>query len=159
VFCDPGEEPFGARAVGLGQDDGELIAAESRRRIGRAAGLPDGVGHADERARTHAVSASVVDSLQAVDVDDKNRERALRPVRSRDLAAHDGQQAAIVAEAREDVGLREIREARLGAGPIGREPRDDEAHERHGAKIGCQAQERLERCAPDEGTDAESGRD
>jgi hypothetical protein len=159
VFGNAAEQAFGPRAVSLREDHRKLIAAESRRRVGGAARLPDGVRNADERPRTRAVSTGVVDPLQAVNVDDEDRKRALRPVRSRDLVAQDAEQAPIVSQAREGVSLGEIREARPGASPIGGKTRDHETDERHRAQIGRQAQDRLERRAPDEGTETPHGRD
>src|SRR5215471_15130933 len=68
-----GERPF---PPGLGQDDGKLVASEPGRYVGFARAC------ADQRSRFHKctaadqVSVRVVDTLESVQIDEQQRERA-----------------------------------------------------------------------------------
>ena len=64
--------------LGLGQDDRELVAPVSDGYVGRAQSLSENVPHVDQQLVTDGVPVAVVDLLEVVKVD--HRERELGPV-------------------------------------------------------------------------------
>ena len=74
-----GENPR-RRAVGLGADDRELVAAVAGRVVGLADGGADEEAHLAQRPAAAQVAVEVVDGLEAVEVDEDEGERSPRNV-------------------------------------------------------------------------------
>ena len=67
-----GERPL---AAGFGQHDCELVAAEPRHDVGFPRAATDDGGRLDERAAAVQVIVGVVDALEAVEVEEEQRQR------------------------------------------------------------------------------------
>ena len=71
------------RGVATGQDDPELVAAETSQHVARPQLGPQPGGERHEQAVAVAVAEGVVDLLEAVEIDDGDRHRVLRIARPR----------------------------------------------------------------------------
>ena len=99
--------PQGALGAGVGQHDGELVAAEAGDDVGltrRAANHPGGL---DQRPAAGQVAVRVVDALEAVEVDEQQRQRPAAARRPLGLATQHLVQIARVVQLCEVVGDRE----------------------------------------------------
>jgi len=71
------------RGVGVRQQQGELVAADPGGDVGLAQDRAHAARHGGERRVTGCVAVAVVDLLEAVEVDDDQRERLARPRHAR----------------------------------------------------------------------------
>ena len=88
--------------VGLGQEDGELLAAEASRDVVVAELLPKDLGHPRQHLVADKVPVRVVDLAQQVEVGHDQRRRPFEAVRTRQFLAEDTCKVAWV----EKAGLR-----------------------------------------------------
>ena len=65
-----------ARLAGAGEHERELLAAEPRRHVGRAAHGPQHVGEAPQHLVARVVAERVVDALEVVEVEHQQRQLA-----------------------------------------------------------------------------------
>ena len=65
----------GAVAAGIGQDQGEFVAAEPGHDVGFTGAAADDRGRLDERLAARQVAVAVVDLLEAVEVEEQQRQR------------------------------------------------------------------------------------
>jgi hypothetical protein len=72
--------------VGLGEQDGELLAADARRHVYAARAGLQRVGEAAQHVVAHVVAVRVVDPLEVVNVEHQQAKGAPVPARARDLA-------------------------------------------------------------------------
>ena len=93
----------GVRGLRVGQDDGELVAADAEGAVAVAQGVADAVGHADEEAVAGGMAFAVVDDLEVVEVDEQQRDRHLVASVELQLAVQLLLEGAMVAEAGETV--------------------------------------------------------
>ena len=101
--------------LGLGQDDGELVAPDPTRDVDRAGGVAHALGGLGQHAVAGEVPDAVVDQLEVVEVEDDQREVAPVPLRPEDLAPQGLVEVALVEETRQGVRLGEL--ARLAEAP------------------------------------------
>ena len=112
------DHAVGRLAVGRRQQEGELVAADAERAIGGAAWSRDQPADGGSSWSPAAWPIGVVDPLQVVEVDDRERERAaVRGRRVGDLAGELLLEGAVVAEAGQRV------DARVEARPVVGGPR------------------------------------
>ena len=71
----------------------------------------------------------VVDRLQTVHVQEQNGEGALRPLRSSNLPLEHAHQPAIIRQARQRVGHRQMSQLRFDAVPLGHDGRERQNHD------------------------------
>ena len=71
-------DPRGRVGVGTGEDERELVAADAEGRVGRAARGRDGAGGRAQGPVARRVAAEVVDRLEAVEIEDDDRQRERR---------------------------------------------------------------------------------
>ena len=105
------------RGVGLRHQHRELIAGEAGDDVGGAHPLAHGRGDAADQAVAGVVAVSVVDRLEAVDVDDHHRPLAAVAGAEGDVLVELGAEAAAVEQAGQRVVVGEV--AQLGLGPLG----------------------------------------
>ena len=110
---EPADGGVGAVGVGAGHDDRELVATDPERAVASGAGTSAMVvaGRAEEPVADR-VAARVVDLLEVVEVDDRERQRLVVAGRRRPLALDLLLERAVVAEPGQRVA------ERLGAGPV-----------------------------------------
>src|SRR5262249_60364300 len=75
-----------AFAPRVGQDQRELVAAETRHDVGFTRALPDDRAGLDQRAAAREVAMAIVDALEAVEVDEQQRQRTAAARRALGLA-------------------------------------------------------------------------
>ena len=76
---------LGVGAVGLGEDEHELVPAEAGHEVGSAAPVAEDFGHAPDDLVAQRMPVRVVEELEVVDVGDQHRELALVALGPRDL--------------------------------------------------------------------------
>ena len=91
AIADAGRHGERALGAGLGQHDGELVAAEPRHDVGFARAAADHGGRLDERSAAVQVIVGVVDVLEAVEVEEEHRQR---PAAARSRASPRGASAS-----------------------------------------------------------------
>ena len=147
--CPLGGDPA-VQAFGLGEDPAEVVGREP----GDELAVPDGRGEAAADLRQHPVAGEApvlgVDPLEAVDVDEDERERAFVALCAAGLGAQLLVEGAVVGEVRERVACRE--RGQLGARVGERDGRlcsERELEQPDGvAAFG-------DKCAPEPGADAD----
>ena len=70
----------GSGGLGLGHDDGELVAADAREQVRAAHGAGQVRRDVDQDLIAGLVAEGVVDGLELVDVDEGQRERSAVPL-------------------------------------------------------------------------------
>ena len=101
--------------VGLGEDQHELLAAVAADHVARPQVRAERLGDAAQHDVAGGVAVGVVDGLEVVDVDERDRQRALVAAGALDLGEQGGQQRAAVRDAGQAVDGREV----LGLGEGG----------------------------------------
>ena len=104
-----------------GEDDRELLAADTAHRVGPAHRRAQDVGDVLEHLVALAVPADVVHALEVVDVEHHQRDRVVRAAGALELGAQALVEVPVVVEAGERVGVREVLEARADLGVVERE--------------------------------------
>ena len=87
-------------ARGLGQDPGELVAADPSKRVLGARQLRQDARDTNEHLISGVVPAAVVDLLEVIDVDHRHRERRVVTQRAGDLGGQPLLQRAVVGKRR-----------------------------------------------------------
>ena len=104
---------MGALGVGAGHDDRELVATDPEGPVASGAGRsPSSSPACAEELVADRVAARVVDLLEVVEVEDRERQRLVVPGRDRPLALHLLLERPVVAEPRQRVAQG------LGARPV-----------------------------------------
>ena len=93
-----------APGAGVGEDDGELVAAHAVGEVGAAARGPDRGGQRLQALVAGLVAVRVVDGLEVVDVDEHERQRHAGAGHDLQLARDVLVEGAVVAQAGERVG-------------------------------------------------------
>ena len=99
-LAQPLGETLGAFEVGLGKEDGELLAAVPRRRTDLADGRAQDVGERLKDVVASLVAVAVVDLLEVVEVGEDEREAPAEALGAGDLALERLFEVAAVWEAR-----------------------------------------------------------
>ena len=94
------------------EDDCELLAADAADRVRAADDALEDLAEELEDAVTLAVAADVVDALEVVDVEHHQRDAVVRTARALELGAQPLVEVAVVVEARQRVGVRQVFQAR-----------------------------------------------
>ncbi len=119
VGQDPVGDPEGRGLIGLGQQDAELVPAQS----GDQVGLPDGAEEPGVELLEDLVAAvvaeGVVDLLEAIQVEYQEREAGVRPPGRRDGVSDMPDQQGAVGEAGQLVVRRLVGQLRLGHLAVG----------------------------------------
>ena len=103
---DPAVELLGVARAGLGEDDGELVAADAAGDVGLADGAAEALGHGGEDGVAGQVAQAVVRALEVVDVEDDEGQAALVPVCAGAFAQERLVEVAPVVDAGEGVDVR-----------------------------------------------------
>ena len=127
----------------LGDEDGELVAADAERVVRLPQRLDEHVRERDERVVPAGMAEAVVELLEAVEIRDHEPEGALVAHGPRDLALEAGDEGAPVEEARERIVVGEepqlaempARDER-GGGVVGEDPERLEAVGRRHEPVG-----------------------
>ena len=124
ALADLVEHPQGGGAVGVGEEDGELVAAVAAEHVGAAEALPQQPGEALQQAVARRVAEGVVDRLEAVEVDHRVRHLPLLPVGAGDLDLDLLLEVAVVEQAGQAVvgDAASPGDGRAGRGPPRRPP-------------------------------------
>ena len=116
---DGSADPLGAVLVGVGEQDGELVAAQPRDHVGVADGAAQQAADGDQELVAGVVAEGVVDLLEVVEVEQQQRAaRAVAPA-PLEVALELGVEAAPVGQAGEHVVVDEVGEPVLVAAPLG----------------------------------------
>src|SRR3954447_4662531 len=108
-----------AERAGAGQDDRELVAPDPVAGVGGALGRADRLAERLEALVAGLVAVGLVDRLELVDVHEHERDRLAGPPAALELASEVLLEGAVVAQARERVAHRDLREALdLGAAGV-----------------------------------------
>src|SRR6185295_10662841 len=94
----------GAGEVGLGEEDGELLAAVAGDDVGLADGLAEGGGQVAEHLVPHLVAVGLVDVLEVVEVEEEQRQRVVVALGAAELLAEAVLEVAVVVDGGEPVG-------------------------------------------------------
>ena len=97
----------GAFPARVGQDDREFVAAEPGHDVGFAGAAADDAGRLDQRLAARQMAVAVVDLLEAVQVEEQQRQRPAAARGALGFAAQHQVQVAGVVEPREVVGHRQ----------------------------------------------------
>ena len=121
------EDPLGGVpglvAVGLGQDDRELVAAVAGRDVRRAQRRPDELRGPGQDPVAEQVAERVVDELEVVEVEHQHAQRAPAALGADDLLAQPLVQEAVVVEAGQRVAVGELAGVLVEAGVLERHRR------------------------------------
>ncbi len=98
------------RRSAFAEDQRELLAADAGRHVDEPARGTQQIREAAEGAVSLGVSEPVVDRLEVIEVEERDRERRVRATRPLDLASHDRLEGAAVHEAGEHVRRRGVLE-------------------------------------------------
>ena len=120
--------------------DREFVAAKAGDRVGVTHDRTQPVGDLDEELVADLVTQPVVDVLEAVEIDEVERERAVAAARAGDLTAQAVGQQRAVRQICQDVVVRHVEEVILRALAVGDVERGGE-HADHG--VGAVAQRRF----------------
>ena len=102
--------------VGLGHEQRELVAAQAGEDVLGAGDVAQRGGDRGEHDVAALVAERVVDRLEVVDVEQRERERPLVAQRARELLAQALVEGAVVGQAGERIGGRLLDEDRVGLG-------------------------------------------
>ena len=105
---DPVGGVLGGLAVGVRQDDRELVAAVARADVAGSQGRSDLLGGPGQDAVAEQVAERVVHELEVVEVDHQQGQRRLRALSPDDLLAQPLVQVAVVEEAGQLVAVGEV---------------------------------------------------
>src|SRR5581483_2238293 len=94
------------RSIGMNEEHGELVAAQARGDVGAAHGFRKALGHGAKELVAVVVAEGVVHFLEAVEVDEKHRERLLLAPGELDLPGGELLEEHAVREAGEAVVVR-----------------------------------------------------
>ena len=112
VGADALGELHGPERAGAGQDHGELVAADAVAAVRGALGRADRVGQGLEALVAGLVAVRVVGELEVVDVEQRERERLAGAPDAPELTGEVLLEGAVVAQAGERVGHRDLGQAR-----------------------------------------------
>ena len=104
---------FAARLADVEQDDRELLAAVARDDVVGAPAVLQDLRHAAQRVVAGQVAVAVVVALEVIDVDHQHRQRQPGAVAALHLQRQPLAEVAVVVEAGEAVGDRQLGEARV----------------------------------------------
>ena len=102
--------------VGLGHEQRELVAAQAGEDVLGAGDVAQRGGDGGQHDVAALVAERVVDRLEVVDVEQRERERPLVAQRAGELLAQALVEGAVVGQARERIGGRLLDEDRVGLG-------------------------------------------
>ncbi len=105
--------------VGVGQDQGELVAADARQDVAVAQDVAQRVADARQELVAGGVAEGVVDQLEAVQVEQHQRAGAAMAARAADLALELFLEAPAAEEARQRVAVGEVLQLVLEALALG----------------------------------------
>ena len=106
-------------AISLGEQDGELVTAESGDQVGAPHPHPQQFGHRDDQLVTGAVAEGVVDLLEVVEVHHQQRSAGAVPLAQVEVALELLIEAAPVREPGQRVVLGQVCQLRLEAPTLG----------------------------------------
>ena len=121
--------------LGLGQDDDDLVAAVARCEVGAPDRLPDGLAQRGERFVACLVSVGVIELLEIVHIDQRQRELPPVPGRPLEFPAQDVLEISPVEQPGQAVGNRQLFDLLMRPGMM----------DRDGSK-GTEDLQRLQRC-------------
>src|ERR1700738_4609420 len=101
-------DALGFFVQGLGQNESEFVAAVTRGGVDGAAVDAEDVREAIERVAADEVAVGVIDLLEAVEIEQENREGATVAIGALGFRFEDVEQAAVVGEASEGVADGEV---------------------------------------------------
>src|SRR5215467_3043837 len=102
-FVDAADDAAGDVRPRFREDDGEFVAAVTRRCVNGAAVIAENLSQAHQRPAAREVPVAVVDLFEAVHVEKDHAEGSLRAARTIEFRFDDAQQTAIVGKAGERV--------------------------------------------------------
>src|SRR6185437_9920417 len=111
--ADPLGDLLGRRLADVEQDDGELLAAVTGDQIVGAPPVLQDLGDAAQGVVARHVAVAVVVALEVIDVDHQDRQRQPGAVAALHLQRHPLAEVAVVVEAGQTVGDRQLGEARV----------------------------------------------
>ncbi len=106
AFADALADRKGAFAAGIGQDQREFVPAEPRDDVRFAGAAADDGGGLDERAAAAQMAVTVVNRLEPVEIDEKQRQGPAATGGALGFTPQDRVQVPRVVEARQVVGDR-----------------------------------------------------
>src|SRR5450631_3766642 len=111
--ANPLRDLLGRRLADIEQDDGELLAAVAGDQIVGAPAVLQDLGDPAQRIVARHVTVAVVVALEVIDVDHQDRQRQPSPVAALHLQRQPLAKVAVVVEAGETVGDRQLGEPRV----------------------------------------------
>ena len=129
---------LGCVAIRFGQQDRELVAAEPREHVGRAAALLQARAQTAQQLVTDTVTEPVVDGLEPVEIDHQHRCVLAEPAMTVDLTHELLLEAMAIEQTGQQVVVHEIAQAAFKRAPLGDVLKlVGQRHRRYGAVARC----------------------